>query len=388
MLPLKKYHRIADLYGYILVCSYNSRNGPNEPIFKAANAMYTDVFDRFAADKRRVCLAGFSGGARISCLIAMNNPDIPSVIGCGAGFPFSQMPEESPTFDYCGIIGQQDMNFQELIRLDSALNRFPIQHMLITFPKGHQWPDSGSFHHAFYWLETNAMRNGYIPKDRNVLNSIVKDFILKIEKVSTTHRSNNKVCEPKNLLLLLSGLEEVPKLQDAYDSYIGTNNYLEEKLSVDSIRSFEVREHIKYLDEFEQISLLGIYQDHPVRNERWWESEFQKIDALNDTNLSARLKEFLVNGSWEQHYNSLRHNRYDVALGYLKVYKAGLPNSPSPPYLMAVAHATAGHRKEMYECLDEAIQKGLNDPEQLNGVPVFFPYKNQSKFIKLLTKIQ
>jgi len=56
----------AERYGYIVLGSNNSRNGPWKPESEAADAMLQDAQKRFAVDLKRIYFAGFSGGARVA----------------------------------------------------------------------------------------------------------------------------------------------------------------------------------------------------------------------------------------------------------------------------------------------------------------------------------
>ncbi|HEX2694796.1 MAG TPA: hypothetical protein VHP61_03510, partial [Acidobacteriota bacterium] len=61
--PLTRFKDAAEARGFLVACSYNSRNGPWEPIFAAAAAMWEDTHARLTVDDDRVFVVGFSGGA-------------------------------------------------------------------------------------------------------------------------------------------------------------------------------------------------------------------------------------------------------------------------------------------------------------------------------------
>ena len=64
--PVERYRAAAETYGYLVVGSHDSRNGPGAPINKILSALWTDSHERFAIDDRRVYTTGFSGGARVA----------------------------------------------------------------------------------------------------------------------------------------------------------------------------------------------------------------------------------------------------------------------------------------------------------------------------------
>jgi predicted peptidase len=62
--PVKLFQEAASLYGYIVVGSNNSQNGPWEPIIRAIKAIWEDTHSRFSIDEKRIYSAGFSGRGR------------------------------------------------------------------------------------------------------------------------------------------------------------------------------------------------------------------------------------------------------------------------------------------------------------------------------------
>src|SRR5207249_4941476 len=64
--PVERYQAAAEIYGYIMAGSNNSRNGSWAVSMAAAQAMAADVTGRFNADSRRIYTAGMSGGARVA----------------------------------------------------------------------------------------------------------------------------------------------------------------------------------------------------------------------------------------------------------------------------------------------------------------------------------
>jgi len=61
----------SEKYGYILVCSNNSKNGPYERSFNLANNLFNHIFKKFNIDQSNMYLAGFSGGSRLVSTIAV-----------------------------------------------------------------------------------------------------------------------------------------------------------------------------------------------------------------------------------------------------------------------------------------------------------------------------
>lgn len=84
--PVERFREAAERYGYILVSSYNTRSDePAEPSIDVIRTLWRDTHLRFAIDARRAYMVGFSGLARVACLIADAAPG--SVAGSSPAVP-------------------------------------------------------------------------------------------------------------------------------------------------------------------------------------------------------------------------------------------------------------------------------------------------------------
>ena len=108
----------AEKFGYIVVASNNSRNGPMADSTAAANAVWRDTQERFAVEEQRRYLAGMSGGARLVTAIALSCDGCAAgVIANAAGFPIDKPPQRNMKFAYFGAVGNADFNYGEFVDL-------------------------------------------------------------------------------------------------------------------------------------------------------------------------------------------------------------------------------------------------------------------------------
>ena len=70
-IPVERYQAAAEKYGYIVAGSNNSRNGSWAVSMTSAQAMMTDVAQRFSLDPQRIYTAGMSGGSRVALGVAL-----------------------------------------------------------------------------------------------------------------------------------------------------------------------------------------------------------------------------------------------------------------------------------------------------------------------------
>jgi len=159
--PVALFQDAAEKYGWILVGSNNSRNGPWEEIFRAVKAFWTDSHARLAIDPERIYACGFSGGARVaSGLRFIVNRPVAGVILSGAGLPswlFPQLLKKTAVF---AIVGRLDYNYEEMMELDGDLDETETPHWLEVFAGKHAWPPRELLSQALAWLEALAEQPG------------------------------------------------------------------------------------------------------------------------------------------------------------------------------------------------------------------------------------
>lgn len=186
-LPVGRYRELGERYGVILMGSNDSRNGQSlEQLERIAAALETEARTRFRADSTRLYLIGFSGGARVSCILAGFGFPVKGVIGCGAGFPETAEPPLR-RFDYAVIAGEADPNLSEVILQDQAFSQAGWRHQLMVVPGGHAWPLAENVGKAWLWLQgkytvpppPQPLAKYYqIEKEATIQNEIMSRFIL------------------------------------------------------------------------------------------------------------------------------------------------------------------------------------------------------------------
>lgn len=165
-LPVNALKDLAEKYGYIIAGSNHARNGPIQPQIEAADAMIKDVTARFAVDRRRVYLTGFSGGARLALFIAtLCRSCVAGVIAHGAGFPAQTSPAKDANFVYFLAIGDEDFNYAEVPPLRAQLEDAGVTHRIVVYPGPHQWAPKDIWEQALQWLDFQAIHKGSLPKD-------------------------------------------------------------------------------------------------------------------------------------------------------------------------------------------------------------------------------
>lgn len=212
---LQRYVPGAELCGWILAMSIQSKNGPDEAGSQnAILAMVNDVFDRFPADQKRCYASGFSGGAREAFWLASRLPDsMIGIIPCGAGGNVN-----SRVLAY-GLSGAACFN-----RWDMTITfkqRVKERGQLRFFPGQHKWADAPYIQEAMLWLNAQYLKKDGEDSERtafsNLLLSQAKEnketrsaYAYEVCKVLSEMKKAPDAAEAKELL---EELEEIPAVQ-------------------------------------------------------------------------------------------------------------------------------------------------------------------------------
>jgi predicted esterase len=207
--PVNHYKDVAEKYHFILIGSNNSQNGQGADETQQVLAiLLSDLGERYSINPDRIYCTGFSGGSRVSAMIAFYGGGIKGVIGCGAGLPATSTPLRFPT-DYYGIVGDQDFNYLEMVGLATALGNQKLRSTLHIFHGPHAWPPAEDFEAAVGWHWSNAMNEGMISPDQTILLASQKDI-----------QENNSMLKAVDL----NALETERDLQQHYAESMQTEN--------------------------------------------------------------------------------------------------------------------------------------------------------------------
>ncbi len=155
--PVERFRRAAEQRGWIVVGSNNAQNGSWSEIAQAARALLADTGQRFRIDPQQRYAAGFSGGARAACALALQG-ELAGVIACSGGFPDSVVPAQIG-FAVFATTGREDFNFLELHDVAAQLNGQAAPCRLAVFDGGHEWLPEPLTGEALDWLQLRSMQS-------------------------------------------------------------------------------------------------------------------------------------------------------------------------------------------------------------------------------------
>lgn len=269
----------SDFYNYVLVCSNNSKNGSLQNNKDIASRLIEHVVLHYKIDSNQMYVAGFSGGSRLAGSLALNAGIFQGVIGCGASFqPFDRFIQPANNFSYVGLVGYNDMNYQEMVKNRSWLNKTNIKNELLVSEDGHVWPDNKQILRAFDWLELQAYKKGI----RKTNDSLINELYLKNIKIA----DSLSVADD-----LVGALMEYERINANYSSKFIEPN-LKEKIAT-------IKNSKKYKQEIKEMESVAVLEEEIAnRFSAQFDQDLKRTDKGNDFKFwKAQMKYFEENSN-------------------------------------------------------------------------------------------
>lgn len=402
---VEAFREAAETFGWILVGSNNSRNGPLATSVLAARAIWTDARERLPVDGRRVYATGFSGGARVASLFPrVVGEKIAGLIGCGAGLAEGVEPGQLPAAAFFGLVGWRDFNYGEMKRLDQDLDGAPFAHRVFVFDGAHTWPPPADCARAVEWMEVTAMRVGLEPLDRAlVVAALGKELdeavsfeaegrlFWAVERLEAAARLAEGL-EPAPELAGLAGLEDRVERLKAGKEY---GRFLEAERKRD-------RREAAFRGEFGRA--FGAVEDPDTGGRvavpkvlratgiAFLRKEARGADALEDRAVASRMLFDLCFAARARAMDLYGRRDLNRAGAYLDIAIAaceeGLALEAGLHYDRACVASLAGDKALALRHLAAAVDKGLSDPGLLETDKDLDPIRGEERFRELLKKVK
>lgn len=385
-LGVKVFQEAAEKYGYIIVCSNDSRNGPFIENYKIVEVVSTDVDRRYSIDSQRIYFSGFSGGSRTALSIAVLNKSVAGVIGCGAALPTNVelYPTAENRFSYLGLVGVRDMNYLEMIDLEMYLNKVGVSNNLRFFEEGHLWPPPEQMVGAIEYMQLQAMKQSRIPFDTLFIDKIYQKRMTQADRYVAESKWYDAAHWLENVMREFQGLHLLSKVKENYSEIIDAKGYKKEVKNRERWLGIEKDYQSQFIAAANQ--LVAEYPVDP-NLKYWWNIELRKLNrkVLNDHNyehvMALRLKNLLSAMSIEWSDSYIQRKNYNTAYELIQI---GLQLNPQIPYywfIDAKIETLRSNNDNAIEALQKALDRGL-DPDWLKS-NAFDTLRNTPQFINL-----
>ncbi len=391
-LPVELFREAAEKYGYIVVGSNNSRNGPGVPLNDIIKALWEDTHNRFSIDDNRVYAAGFSGGARVALALGYSlKGRIAGVIACSGGAPHQGGgSEQPPSFVLFGSAGVEDFNNPEMQALSRLFDKFQIPNRLSIFEGGHEWMPARLSVEAVEWLEVQAMRAGLKEKDERLLAALY-------DKAAEKARADEAKPDPYQAYLSYKALTEdfrgLKPIEEFEKKVSELNATKEVRQALKREKDLEREQDRRYLAVH---TLIESVRRSDNRSQAFSElktaiSDLKKVAKTDrpsiDQIIARRLIDLLFIESFEQGNALVFEKQYEEAILHFSIGTEIRPDNPRIFYHLARACALGKDTKKALGALESAAEKGFSDVEALNGKE-FAALQNEDRFKEIAAAVR
>jgi len=383
----------AEQYGYIVVGSNNSKNGPWEIALKAIRAVWADTRDRFCIDDRRVYSAGHSGGAHVALLFPMvvDRPTAGVIAICNGlpeAFKRAAIPKDLAVFVSTGLF---DFNYWPARGIGPALDAAGVANHLQIFHGEHQWPPSPETREALAWLDLQAMKMGKRERDEAWITAQFVQRLRIAREAENDKRTIDAFEAYRALASDFRGLTDVAEIE---------GRLAELKKSPDVV-GFPQTAKAMEDDERRQFSaaaqmLAGIVNafgpqgiQAPDQRRRITNLRRGSEDDVNPNSAAAKRR---VSRLFAQVMNAAgdEYARKDMERAAALFEAATLlrPNLPAPWYDLASVYSRVGEKTKALQALESAVQNGMNDVEFIEKDADLDAIRNEPAYARLIEKLK
>jgi len=374
----------AEAVGWMVIASNDSRNGPYERSFGQANRLFADVLSRFNVDGGHIYVAGFSGGARLATTLAVLSDQIRGVIACGAAFSPNpgQIPAPGAHFAYAGIVGNRDMNFQEMRKARDWLAKIELPHRLFFFNGGHQWPPEDQVQRAVHWMafQTGAaspalqpeLYHYYFERERSLADSLFRNGCY-FESAG----------EYQKLIDQFGGSYPMDSARVRLPRITAMGTYRKQKRLEEDLGEKEAALRRRFSDRFRD----EVEASPPPEKFTWWQREMARLEAKyassereGERNLGARIQNVLFAMPFEASNQWRGQNEYDKSRYCARLLTVLFPENAYTRVRLAEEYALIHKEGEMMASLQKAKELGYSDVSSLRDNPLFQPYLHRDDF--------
>lgn len=375
----------AETYGYILICSNNSKNGPYELNFAVANKLFSQAEILFKIDQKRIYTAGFSGGGRLAATLAIQSDKIQGVVSCGAGFNLnSRALPSTQNFSYVSIMGDEDMNYHELQFTETYLKKTQTSFELFTFDMNHRWPDQDQILLACDWLQLEAYKKQLLAKDSTDIRRIYTKFY-------------QQAIEKENDKNLVAASESYQRILKNFGRHFNLDSVQKKYKTLNESRQFKTQNKKNQdllLTEGELTDQYWLQFDKDLEKKNyslsWWENKIGKLkkkETSEDQQESKMYKRLL----YKIFAHAIETARYDKTLTSIEqrmlcydICILVYPNYALPYYRQIQYSNAIDQKDKALDYLEKLLATGIDKNEVNLDITVLESLQETDRFKELM----
>jgi predicted esterase len=430
-LPVESFRPGAEQFGYIVVGSNNSQNGPLALSMAAVQAVWIDTHARFPIDDARVYAAGFSGGAHVAMRMALTlSGRVAGVIASGGALHDDVEPVPPGRFAFFGLAGMRDFNYAAMREVGQKLAGAGFPHRFRAFEGAHQWPPAEACAAALEWMGIQALKAGQPPRDEKFVKSLYDSRLKKAADEQAAERLCAAFREYQEIAEDFTGLTDVSAVASRIESLRASREYQQaakEEAKREQKRDKQDLQNrqkawglVEYLINSAAKPSGGGREfdlsDSDDSSSSLTGPEGSDISALGEGNeLGRRVAALNISGLRKKVRDSkdsdegivaerqiqrvtvslveisrgfLEQNKYRPAVTALEIAQDVAPESPWVLFSLARALALSGKKARALKTLTAAVEKGWARRESIESDGAFDSLRDEPAYKSLIEKMK
>ncbi len=375
--------------GWIVVSSNGTRSDVGmEPNRRAVNALWPEIHERYAIDRRRIYLAGFSGTVGVAFLLARETNAIAGIIAAGGRF-IEEVYAGNRAVVFAAA-GDADFNYQGMRAVHARMLEDGVPSRFEAFAGGHSWMPPEVARHALGWMELQAMRRGLRARDEGVMDRLLAAELAAAAALESEGLTLEAMRRYRALVADFEGLRDVSQARARVAA-------LEADPEVTRAAALEVRWSEREQRERERINatLQRFLATEPApptevlagelevaRLER--QAEGDEIEAATARRVLAHLVSNLAVYLPQELLAARRPSHAASSLGVACQIE---PDNPALWYNRACALSLAGRRSPALDALERAVDVGFVDAGLMRSDPDLEAVRDSDRFRALLAAV-
>jgi dienelactone hydrolase len=396
--PLEHFRDAAEKYGYIVVGSNNSRNGPWSVVFRAAEAVWNDTNARFSVDPRRVYATGFSGGSRAAALFPkiVNHP-VTGIIGIGAGLPTELKPAQVKPAAYLGIVGLGDFNYNPMTKLDEDFDSLDVTHRLLIYEGEHAWAPHDICTRAIEWLEVLAMKQDLRPLDKALIDEIYSKELEKARMLEENGRVYFAVSDYEAIASLFKDWKDVQTITEKVSLLQQSSEYRKFLDDENERREREDFYRTNFIHTFARINnspetIMNLAELYSELNILPLLDKAKNKKNIDERHLASRLLAELTLHAAEEGGKNYENKDYGTAIIFHEIAAKASEYNPSRlryiHYELACFYALNSQKKKALKNLKLAVENGFDRVEIMEKDEDLASIRNSAEFQKIMEDLK
>lgn len=381
----------AERHGWIVVSSNNTQSdGEWEPNRRAVAAMWPDVLAAYPVDERRIYAAGFSGGASLAWVLASNGAPLAGIIASG-GPDLPETPIPKAPLSWFAAAGRADFNYLDVRRTADRMERAGLRVRLEHFDAAHQWLSRELADRALAWFEALAIKSGSDGRHEPPHLSRLADEDL--AHADRQERSGAIVDAHRTLRVVARDYPGTAAegIAERRARALADASTLQQAIRLERSRDAAERRRVEEIVPIlRRLAAPGGPDSAAVRRDLELDRLLKLASGQGYAAASARrtLETIFVQVSFYMRREFESRKLWAQAAAALEVAVTIHPERPRLWIDLAAAHARVRNTRAVAKALDQAIQLGFRNREELERDPRFELVRDKPEFRERLERIR